>query len=747
MSDDNAIEAVSPGKSRKCTDVLCLLLFVGFWAGMIALVHNGFTRGDPDRLIYALDYKFDQCNRDNSAAARGVDTLSQTVTNADGSVSKELLLGGRDHSAAPLFIVLGPGPKRFSAKYVGVCMDECPNEGGTSMQYKPQDWVCTGYYYAKENRPKDLTDGDWPQIESFSKDDIDKFVSEVKALGENKKKEVEAQYKYLKSFFMIKTKGECPDTADPDAEECSVCYPVYPTTKVGTSFCFPDPNWIAQNKGKVKAAFGAAYSLDFINDAAKSFFGDGGSITMRVMADAYAARWVMVGCIGGAVLLGFVWTYLVRLFIRPMVAITIVGVFVALAVTTYTLYNKQEELRADPLYQNDDAFTTIADFTFGFFVFAAVCFVAYMVTICCLWRKIFLAVGVIIEAAKAMKDMPGMLIVPLFPALITFGLLIYMIIGAFYIASTGELKLDGNGYAQIQYDNTMKGMLAYHFFGYVWTSVFLNHLGWMVIAAAVANWYFAKPSDDGKDIGATPVLSAAKRVLWYHPGSAVFGSLIVAIIRYIRYMMHFLKRYFTVDNPCIGKLVKCIWCCIDCCLRCFEKIMEFISRNGYVIVVAESSSFCPAARTAFGYILSNLGGVAMVQTIGDIFLFLGKLFVALAAAGICGMVLTFAPAFRLSQTSIVLPCLIVLVAAYLIAAMFMGIFEMAIDTIFMCFCIDEDKQLGYADGALKGFIKANAPKADEDRVAPNASPKGSATAAAPMERPVPADSDDVDLSG
>lgn len=62
MGSDNAMEAVSGGKSRKCTDLLCTLLFLVFWGGMLYISITGFLFGDPDRLLYALDYKFGACD-------------------------------------------------------------------------------------------------------------------------------------------------------------------------------------------------------------------------------------------------------------------------------------------------------------------------------------------------------------------------------------------------------------------------------------------------------------------------------------------------------------------------------------------------------------------------------------------------------------------------------------------------------------------------------------------------------------
>lgn len=707
---DNAIDAVNPGKRRHCTDLLCTLLFLCFWGGMIVISVNAFRTGDPDRLLYGLDYKFDQCNRDNSAAARGLSSLEQDVPLANGSSTKSIRLGGRDHTDAPLYYVVSTGAPRFASSYVGICADECPNAGLTTIGFKPDEWVCTGKYYYQSNRPS-LSDSRVPVLATFTEQGVKNFVADFEAFESAGSSEAIAQLKeaknYLGSFFLFKSSRACPDDAANDDPACSICYPSYPTVRYGSSsFCLPDLSYIAENKDKIAAVFNSdRFDLGKISDSVDALVGSGGATTIRITADAYAAYPIILACIAFSVILGFVWALLLRRFVRPMVVVTLIGVFVALALGGWTLYEKAFEMRASPLYGVDQSFTAYSDVTMGFFAADAALLAVYVLFILCFGGRILLACGVIIEASKAMTAMPQLLLVPVLPAALTFGLFVYFLVGGFYIVSSGQLKIDGSGVAQIVYDNNLKGALAYHFFGCVWTSVLLNHVGWAIIGLAVSQWYFARDKRDG--LGSKPVLTATGRVMWYHFGSVVFGSLVVAIVRYVRYMMNFLKRTVKASgdgSKCFSRLVDCVFCCVECCLRCFEKLLEFLSRNAYIMVAVEGGSFCASAKSAFGYLVTNVRGLAMVQAIGDLFLFFGKIFIAMASAGICAIVLTQTRYFQERVSSIILPCMIVLVGAYLVGSLFMGIFEMAIDTIFLCFCVDEDKQLGFAEGPLKAFV-------------------------------------------
>ncbi|KAG8469178.1 hypothetical protein KFE25_007696 [Diacronema lutheri] len=720
---DNAFDALNPGKARRCTDVLCLLLFFVFWAGMIWIVAVGFSTGDPDRLIYGLDYKFDQCNRDNSAAARGLASLDAKISNDEGTVERQIKLGGKDLTSRDLFYAIGAGPPRFQSSYVGVCQAGCPNEGLSEIGYKPSEWVCTGKYYGQTNKP-DLSLPSVPSITSFTEAGVKAFADAVRDFVSNPKG-LEEQAAYLGSFFLVKGGDGCPDDADNDAPECTICYPSYPTVRYSPAFCVPNVTFIKENAQRVTAIFGEAFNMTAIQQRTDAALGGGGNAAMRIAQDALSAMPIILGCIAFSVVLGFVWAYLMRLFIKPMVVATLLGVAGCLGLFTALLYAKSGEMRASDLYASDETFKRYADVTYGGFAFAAALLCVYVVIVGCFWKRIWLVCGVVIEASKALAAMPTLLFAPLIPAALTFALLVYFIFGAFFILSAGELKLDGSGFAQIEYDDNLRGALAYHFFGCVWGGVLLNHVTWSVIAFSVAQWYFAR--DKVADLGVAPVVAATRRVLRYHLGTVVFGSLTVAIVKYVRYMMNFVKQYADPENRYYGFVVKCVWCCIDCCLRSFEKLLEFISKNAYILCAVEGEPFCTSARHAFGYVVSNLGGIALLNTIGDLFLFLGKFFVAAASAGVCACVLMFVPSFQVSTNSIVLPCIIVFIASYVIASIFMGIFEMTIDTVFMCFCIDEDKQLGYADGALKSFVKENVRDIEKKTSTMDAKGKGTPT--------------------
>lgn len=142
----------------------------------------------------------------------------------------------------------------------------------------------------------------------------------------------------------------------------------------------------------------------------------------------------------------------------------------------------------------------------------------------------------------------------------------------------------------------------YNFFGLIWILCFINDFGDMVLAGSFAGWYWTL--DRKKDLPSFPLMTSFIRTFRYHLGTIAFGSLIISIIKFIRYFLEYadqkLKQY-SQDNP----LVKALVCCCKCCFWCLEKFMKFINRNAYIMTAVYGKNFCTSARDAFFLLMRN----------------------------------------------------------------------------------------------------------------------------------------------
>jgi choline transporter-like protein 2/4/5 len=93
-------------------------------------------------------------------------------------------------------------------------------------------------------------------------------------------------------------------------------------------------------------------------------------------------------------------------------------------------------------------------------------------------------------------------------------------------------------YKSMTYTGNMKWAGLYMMFSWFWTSQFVIAVGQLVVAMSVSMWYFTK---DKSTVGNKTFFAAAKKAMYYHFGTAAFGSLIIAIIKTIRVVVAYLQ--------------------------------------------------------------------------------------------------------------------------------------------------------------------------------------------------------------
>jgi len=231
-----------------------------------------------------------------------------------------------------------------------------------------------------------------------------------------------------------------------------------------------------------------------------------------------------------------------------------------------------------------------------------------------------------------------------------------------------------------------------------WITQFIVGCQHMIISGAVAKWFFTR---NKRQLG-FPILVSVQRLLRYHLGSVAFGSLIIAIVKVIRYILNAIQNRLGGDNA----FCKGILCCCKCCIWCLENFLIFLNRNAYIEVAIHGYGFCKSAKKAFKVLVDNALRVAAINSIGDFVLFLAKITIV-AVTVLIGYYLTKG---KEDINNIWVPLTIGAICAYFIAHCFISVYEMAIDTVFICFCEDCDMNDGqsrpyYMSKGLMEFVK------------------------------------------
>lgn len=234
----------------------------------------------------------------------------------------------------------------------------------------------------------------------------------------------------------------------------------------------------------------------------------------------------------------------------------------------------------------------------------------------------------------------------------------------------------------------LRHMLWLYIIGLVWTTEFIFACQQMAIAGAVAYWYFKKPTD-------TPVLHAIAKLVKYHLGSIAKGSFIITLFKIPRLILTYLyaklKRHQQDGSECAS-------CCLKCCICSFwllEKFIRYLNHNAYTVIAIESVNFCPAAKIAWNALVTNALQVATINGIGDFVLFLGKL----AVAALCGLISILMLRDNPNVNFYMAPVIIITLFAFFIAHIVLSLYEMVVDTLFLCVC--EDRTINGNSGRWK----------------------------------------------
>ncbi|XP_039296274.1 choline transporter-like 1 [Nilaparvata lugens] len=235
----------------------------------------------------------------------------------------------------------------------------------------------------------------------------------------------------------------------------------------------------------------------------------------------------------------------------------------------------------------------------------------------------------------------------------------------------------------VQYADALwvRYMWSVYLVALVWVSQFVLSCQQMVVAGAVARWYF----NGWKKTTKSPVLTSFRHMICYHLGTMAKGSLLITIFKLPRLILTYLHTKFKKSEE-ISSCARCgLKSCI-CCFWCLENFIRYINHNAYTVVAMQGINFCPAAARAFHILMSNAIQFAIINSMGDFILFLGKVIVT-AITGSVGLLLIKNNEHLYFYSA---PTLVICVFAYFIAHSVISLYEIVIDTLFLCVCEDQN---------------------------------------------------------
>lgn len=644
--DENEAEAPQKGtnQQRSCTDVIWLALFIVFWLFMILIAAFALVYGSPLRL------------------RNGYDSYGNTCGVKKNEKIGDIALSGLDTSDKPYLFYLDIKNLRQSLQ---ICVKQCPDRNINTLHDLKSFMNRTG--------------------SSLCTYDFDIFK-----LDEEKLRIAESTDSFTKPL------GPCPTL------------PVYFSGSV-LHRCVPKPvNELIS--GFVGELYGLLNSWDTIE---------------QVLSDLYETWDTILALCFLALVLSLFMVAILHFVASIVSYVFMIAVSIACVVGTGILWytyasinwklnaTNQNELLEKSVY-NEQAILVYA-------ILATIFTVIILLLVWAMRKRIGFLAQLFRESSECLIDMPYLFIQPFitfFVLLAFFAFWVTVIVclstatypGSKSLTPLFEKSENPNAISSSQYTTPSENLIPrignvsvkqlrtlkfvefidatwvrymwwVYLIGLIWTSEFILACQQMVIAGAVAIWYF----DGGRKSVGSPVLTSITNLVSYHLGSMALGSLLITILKVPRLILTYVYAKMK-KNEESSECAKCgLKCCI-CCFYCLEKCVRFMNHNAYTVIAMQGINFCSAARRAFSVLVSNALQLATVNSIGDFILFLGKCFVTAVTGSIGLLLMRRDPNLKFYA----IPVLVVAIFGFFIAHCVLSLYEVVIDTLFLCMCEDHN---------------------------------------------------------
>merc|ERR1719474_299072 len=129
-----------------------------------------------------------------------------------------------------------------------------------------------------------------------------------------------------------------------------------------------------------------------------------------------------------------------------------------------------------------------------------------------------------------------------------------------------------------------------------------------------------------------------------------------------------------------------------------ERVHNVRRQGDQTHISTQSTSFCKSARDAFNLLMRNLVRVVVLDSVVDFLLFLGKIVIVLLTGAVSYLAFAgYMPDIKdqiPSLNYIYTPVVFIVIGSYVIASSFFGVYNMAVDTLFLCFLEDLERNDG-----------------------------------------------------
>lgn len=421
--------------------------------------------------------------------------------------------------------------------------------------------------------------------------------------------------------------------------------------------------------------------------------------------------------LGTALVLCYLWIFFLKYTVGFFVYFVIILVFTIFSGGSAVLFWQAEEIKANAALDS-----TWRDWILPFQIFggiAAFFAVIFFFLIMFMWRRIKIAIEILRIAADVMTSSPSVVLVPLLSTIFLGLVMLYSLFVGACIYAGGEITLEDisitipftNETATIETSyvsdnwNAKALFQVFNLFQFLWVMGLINAIAFMTIAFVTVMYYFSEPGNNKK----APKCATWTGLWWtlrYHLGTVAFGAFIIAVVQLIRVFAAYAQSKIEKSQ---NDAAKWVGRCIQCYLKYLERVITFINKNAYIICCIESTNFCFACVTAVQLLISNIADIAAANFIADAVFMFCKIAITGINVVIMWSLFSFTDLGEGAQV-LAIPLVIGGLVTWIMAAIFMHVFDSVQDSALMCFVWDKENNNGtdekpyYFNDAISGIL-------------------------------------------
>jgi hypothetical protein len=142
------------------------------------------------------------------------------------------------------------------------------------------------------------------------------------------------------------------------------------------------------------------------------------------------------------------------------------------------------------------------------------------------------------------------------------------------------------------------GLIVFITFAGYWITEWLKNTIHTTISGVYGSWYF-----NSKNYPTKVTRGALRRALTYSFGSISLGSLVVAIINFLRQLASVAKQQAASEGNLIGTILFCV---VGCLIGILDWAVQFLNRYAFSHIALYGKAYIPAAKDTWKYVHSPL---------------------------------------------------------------------------------------------------------------------------------------------